>query len=87
MQASGVAEVPHGAGAVVPTNRRFRIMGLLFVTVVINYLDRSNIAIVAPSLVGTFRLDPVELGLVFSAFNWTYTPLQLPGGWKGGRWP
>ncbi len=45
------------------TNRRFRIMGLLFVTVVINYLDRSNISIAAPALKEEFHLDPVQLGL------------------------
>jgi ACS family D-galactonate transporter-like MFS transporter len=68
-----------------PTNRRFRIMGLLFVTIVINYLDRSNISIAAPSLTHEFHLDPVQLGLVFSAFSWTYTPFQLPGGWLVDR--
>jgi MFS transporter, ACS family, D-galactonate transporter len=68
-----------------PTNRRFRIMGLLFVTIVINYLDRSNISIAAPSLTAEFHLDPVQLGLVFSAFSWTYTTFQLPGGWLVDR--
>src|SRR5580692_725659 len=68
-----------------PTNRRFRIMGLLFVTVVINYLDRSNISIAAPGMASDFHLDPVQLGLVFSAFAWTYTPFQLPGGWLVDR--
>jgi len=27
----------------------------------------------------------VQLGLVFSAFGWTYTPLQIPGGWLVDR--
>jgi len=72
-------------GPTKPTNRRFRVMGLLFVTIVINYLDRSNISIAAPDMASEFRLDPVQLGLVFSAFAWTYTPLQLPGGWLTDR--
>jgi len=46
-------------------------MGLLFVTIVINYLDRSNISIAAPAMASDFHLDPVQLGLVFSAFAWT----------------
>jgi ACS family D-galactonate transporter-like MFS transporter len=75
----------HTDGATAPTNRRYRIMGLLFVTVVINYLDRSNVSIAAPSIVSDFHLDPVQLGLVFSAFAWTYTPFQLPGGWLVDR--
>jgi ACS family D-galactonate transporter-like MFS transporter len=73
------------ATALRPTKRRFRVMGLLFVTVVINYLDRSNISIAAPSLTEEFHLDPVQLGLVFSAFSWTYTAFQLPGGWLVDR--
>jgi ACS family D-galactonate transporter-like MFS transporter len=85
MQVSRLAQMPQATGAMTPTNRRFRIMGLLFVTVVINYLDRSNISIAAPSLVSEFGLDPVQLGLVFSAFSWTYTPFQLPGGWLVDR--
>jgi hypothetical protein len=31
------------------SNHRFVIMGLLFVTVVINYLDRANLSIAAPA--------------------------------------
>jgi MFS transporter, ACS family, D-galactonate transporter len=73
------------AGTTAPTNRRYRIMALLFVTVVINYLDRSNVSIAAPSIVAEFHLDPVQLGLIFSAFSWTYTPFQLPGGWLVDR--
>jgi ACS family D-galactonate transporter-like MFS transporter len=85
MPANGLAQVEHATSTMAPTNRRFRIMGLLFVTVVINYLDRSNISIAAPSLASDFHLDPVQLGLVFSAFSWTYTPFQLPGGWLVDR--
>ena len=69
----------------VASRRRFAIMGLLFVTVVINYLDRSNLSIAAPSITSEFRLTPVQLGVVFSAFGWTYTPLQIPGGWLVDR--
>ena len=60
-------------------------MGLLFVTVVINYLDRSNLSIAAPSITSEFALTPVQLGVVFSAFGWTYTPMQIPGGWLVDR--
>ena len=69
----------------VASRRRFAIMGLLFVTVVINYLDRSNLSIAAPSITSEFRLTPLQLGVVFSAFGWTYTPLQIPGGWLVDR--
>ncbi len=74
-----------GAVALPASSRRFLIMALLFVTVVINYLDRSNLSIAAPSIAGEFGLHPVQLGIVFSAFGWTYTPLQIPGGWLVDR--
>jgi len=60
-------------------------MALLFTTVVINYLDRSNLSIAAPGLASEFAISPVHMGLVFSAFGWTYTPLQIPGGWLVDR--
>jgi MFS transporter, ACS family, D-galactonate transporter len=67
------------------SNRRFVVMGLLFVTVVINYLDRSNLSIAAPGIASEFAISPFHMGLVFSAFGWTYTPLQIPGGWLVDR--
>jgi MFS transporter, ACS family, D-galactonate transporter len=68
-----------------PTNRRFFVMALLFVTVVITYLDRSNLSIAAPGIAREFALSPVQMGVVFSAFGWSYTPLQIPGGWLVDR--
>jgi len=68
-----------------PSNRRFMIMGMLFVTVVINYLDRANLSIAAPGITAEFHLTPVQLGMVFSAFGWFYTGMQLPGGWLVDR--
>jgi ACS family D-galactonate transporter-like MFS transporter len=73
------------AAAERPTTRRFFIIGLLFFTVVINYLDRSNMSIAAPALAGSLHIDSVQMGLVFSAFGWCYTALQLPGGWLADR--
>lgn len=68
-----------------PTKRRFLVMGMLFVTVVINYLDRSNLSIVSPHISAQFHLTPVQMGLIFSAFGWVYGPLQIPGGWLVDR--
>ncbi|SEI73489.1 MFS transporter [Pseudomonas sp. NFR16] len=76
-----------GTLAVTPTRKRFFIMVLLFITVVINYLDRSNLSIAAPALTSELGIDPVHVGLVFSAFGWTYAAMQLPGGWLVDRVP
>ncbi len=53
-------------------------MWMLFVCVVINYLDRANISIVAPRLTEDLHLSPVKLGMILSAFGWTYALSQVP---------
>jgi MFS transporter, ACS family, D-galactonate transporter len=62
------------------TKMRYAMLALVFFNMVINYLDRSNLSIAAASLSGELTLTPVQLGLIFSAFGWTYVALQIPGG-------
>jgi ACS family D-galactonate transporter-like MFS transporter len=61
-----------------PTRRRFSVIWMLFICVVINYLDRSNLSIVAPRLTEELHLNPVALGTMLSAFGWTYALCQIP---------
>lgn len=62
------------------TGKRHRLLAMLFVTVVITYLDRSNLSIAATAIAKDLQLDPAHMGLVFSAFGWSYALLQIPGG-------
>ncbi len=59
---------------------RYQILGLIFGSVVINYLDRTNISVAASEMSDSLQLSKVQLGLIFSAFGWTYVSLQIPGG-------
>lgn len=68
-----------------PTSVRYRVLAMLLVTVVINYLDRSNLSVAAPDLRRDLGLDPVHAGLLFSAFGWAYAAGQIPGGWLVDR--
>lgn len=54
---------------------------LLFIAVVINYVDRGNLSIAAPLLKDEWHLSASMLGALFSAFFWTYTAMQFVGGW------
>lgn len=63
-----------------PTKIRFRILALIFVSVVINYMDRTNISVAATAISTDLKLTSVQLGILFSAFGWTYAALQIPGG-------
>lgn len=62
------------------SRRRIRILSLLAVGTMINYLDRTVLGIAAPSLTAELGIDAAVMGIVFSAFAWTYTLAQIPGG-------
>jgi ACS family D-galactonate transporter-like MFS transporter len=47
---------------------------------IINYLDRTILGVAAPSLSRDLRLDPAIMGIIFSAFSWSYASAQVPGG-------
>ncbi|WP_078086136.1 MFS transporter [Microbulbifer mangrovi] len=63
-----------------PTNGRFSVLALIFISVVINYMDRTNISVAANAISQDLSLTPVQMGIIFSAFAWTYSIMQIPGG-------
>jgi MFS transporter, ACS family, D-galactonate transporter len=56
------------------------VLALVAVGTMINYLDRTVLGVAAPSLTKDLGLTPAQMGLVFSAFSWSYALLQIPGG-------
>ena len=80
-----VSAAPRADGAERPSRSRFAIMVLLFVSVTINYLDRSNLSIAAPAMRTALGIDTADMGYVLSAFGWTYAICQIPGGWLVDR--
>src|SRR6478609_9361949 len=60
---------------------RWLMIALCFLANAISYIDRSNLAIAAPGIRAELGLDATQLGLVLSAFFWTYAVMQLPAGW------
>src|SRR5260370_6121433 len=68
------------AGQAARTRGRYGILALLCVGVVINYLDRANLALALPVMGVDVQLSTVERGLVLSAFGWSYVLMQIPGG-------
>ena len=63
-----------------PTKVRYQVLLLIFVNVVINYMDRSNLAVAASAIGKEYEFSSVQIGLIFSAFSWTYLLFQIPGG-------
>lgn len=62
------------------------LVGWLFLGTVVNYLDRVNIAVVAPQLLEHTGWTREQFGWVFSAFLAGYALFQIPGGWLADRW-
>lgn len=62
-------------------NMRWVIIGLCFLANAINYIDRANLAIAAPHIRAELALDPATMGVIMSAFFWTYALCQMPAGW------
>jgi len=60
---------------------RFRILALIAVGTMINYLDRTVLGIAAPSMGTELHISATTMGLIFSAFSWSYAAGQIPGGW------
>src|SRR6516165_5405028 len=53
---------------------------LLVLAVLINYVDRGNLALAAPLLKVQWGTTASQLGILLSAFFWTYTALQFVMG-------
>jgi MFS family permease len=61
------------------------VLALLCAMYMILYVDRVNIATVAPLIRVDLNLSNTQLGLAFSAFAIFYTVFQVIGGWIGDR--
>jgi MFS transporter, ACS family, D-galactonate transporter len=59
---------------------RWRVVALLFMAVVINYVDRSSLSVALPVVAKEFRLDGSLSGIVLGGFFWTYAAFQIPCG-------
>jgi len=60
---------------------RWLIIWMCFLANAVSYIDRANLAIAAPAIRAELGIDAAAMGLVLSAFFWTYAVMQLPAGW------
>lgn len=65
-----------------PTNVRWLIVAMLMGFTFLGHFNRVSITVAAKAaFIGPGLLSEVQMGLVYSAFLWTYTLGMLPGGW------
>ncbi len=59
---------------------RWAIAVVLGSGILINYIDRLSLSIVATPMMREFDISATTFGLIGSAFLWSYAVMQLPGG-------
>jgi sugar phosphate permease len=64
---------------------RWVVLLLLCLMYLITYLDRVSMAAAAPLISKEYGFSKVTMGIIFSAFIWSYALFQVPGGWLGDR--
>jgi len=67
------------------TRARWALVALLSLAIFINYIDRGNLATAAPLIQRDLGLTTLQIGLLTSAFFWTYVPGQMIAGWLVDR--
>ena len=61
------------------------MIGLCMAAHAINYIDRANLAVAAPSRAKDLGLNTTDLGLILSGFFWTDAIMQQPSGYVADR--
>ena len=67
------------------SSKRLYVAIFLFFNLFINYMDRINLSIAAPAIAKEFKWNPGTMGLIFSAFIWSYCFCIIPWGWMSDR--
>jgi MFS transporter, ACS family, D-galactonate transporter len=60
--------------------RRWAIGTLIAIGVIVNYFDRTNMSVATKPLAQEFHLTAGQMGIMLSAFAWSYALLQIPAG-------
>ena len=59
---------------------RMRVLALIAFATTLNYVDRAVMGVAGPAVSDELSISPAVMGLLFSAFSWTYAAAQIPGG-------
>ena len=73
------------AAGVAPTGPA-RLVLLVSAALLINYIDRGNLATAVPLIHGELGLSATQLGVLLSAFYYSYVAAMVPAGWLGERY-
>src|ERR1700754_4063764 len=66
--------------------RRWVLLTFLSVAMFFCYLHRQTLAVAAPYMMKDLQLNQAVIGLLLSAFFWSYSLAQIPAGWLTDRY-
>lgn len=79
------AEANERAGGRLGISSPTMVLILLCAMYAINYIVRVNVSTAAPLFKEELHLSNTQVGVIFSAFAWSYLIFQIMGGWVGDR--
>ena len=62
------------------TAPKYAVVGLLFLGMLVAYVDRVNLSVAAVPIMKQLAFSPPLMGTLLSAFFWTYALMQIPLG-------
>ncbi|HEY6483976.1 MAG TPA: MFS transporter [Steroidobacteraceae bacterium] len=63
-----------------------RLVLLISAALLVNYIDRGNLATAVPLIHSELGLSATQLGLLLSAFYYSYVAAMVPAGWLAERY-
>ncbi len=60
---------------------RVQIFSILWILVLLNFVDRATLSVAMPFIAEELELSPEMQGVLLGSFFWTYLLFQIPGGW------
>jgi MFS transporter, ACS family, D-galactonate transporter len=82
---SAIETASHLRAREILIHRRWWIAALLFFAGLINYFDRTIVSVALPAIAADLHLGPARMGVLLSAFFWSYALMQVPIGWLSDR--
>jgi ACS family hexuronate transporter-like MFS transporter len=68
-----------------PERRRWLILGVVFITIMLNYVDRQIVSVLKPTLKAEFGLDDSGYAVLVNVFVFCYACAYAPAGWLVDR--
>ncbi len=68
-----------------PRPARWILLALLFFGLVFNYIHRAALSVAAPTMIRELGFTKAQMGILLSAFFWSYSLMQVPVGWLSDR--